>query len=257
MKNLAIVQIDDELTLADGGRPTAGLAPSKLAERKLAASSVVEWLVRRISEAELVNGVLVVMPDGPQYRELAQRVPLDVPCYFSTKGTPLARLADAVTEYPAEAIVRVSLETPFCDPVLIDRLLVAAQHTPKAEYIGFCREDGCPIASSHIGLFAEWIRCSALARAAREVKSPAHDYQINRSFLDYPELFQLEMLPVPKSLDRSDLRFSVTDDEDWEQLLAMIDALGTEDLEWQEIVRVIDHHPVLRARMARRNETVS
>lgn len=256
MKNLAIVQIDDELCLADGGRSAERLAPSKLAGRKLAACSMVEWLVRRISEAELVNGILVVMPDAPKYRELAYLIPLDIPCFFSGKETPLARLADAVAEYPAEAIVRVSLETPFSDPVLIDRLLITAQGTSGADYVGFCREDGCPAASSHIGLFAEWIRTTALAKAAREVKSPAHEYQITRSFLDYPELFQVVMLPVPKSLDRADLRFSVSDDEDWEQVLAMVDLLGTDALQWQEMVRVIDHQPGLRARMARRNEMV-
>ena len=253
MKHLAIVQIDDQLNLAPGEERIGGLAPSKLAGRKLAAKPLIEWLVRRVSEAELIGGIVVVMPDAPQYRELANLIPLDIPCHFSNKATPLARLADASVEYPSSSIVRVPLETPFCDPVLIDRLLTTAQQNQQDDYIGYCFEDGSPACRSNIGLFAEWIRSSALAKAAREVKSKADAYHINSSFLDYPELFQQETLPVPKSLDRNDLRFSVVNEDDWEELLAIVDVLGTETPEWQDMVRVIDGQPTMRDRMANRN----
>ncbi|PQO29391.1 hypothetical protein DTL21_25335 [Bremerella cremea] len=257
MKHLAIVQIDDQLNLAPGEQRSDALAPSKLAGRKLAAKPLIEWLVRRVSEAELIDGIVVVMPDEPQYRELANLIPLDIPCHFSTKSTPLARLADASAEYPSSSVVRVPLETPFCDPVLIDRLLTTAQQHEKKDYIGYSMEDGSPACRSNIGLFAEWIRSSALAKAAREVKSVADSYHINSSFLDYPELFKQETLPVPKSLDRNDLRFSVGNEDDWEELLAIVDVLGTETLEWQDMVRVIDGQPTMRDRMAQRNRVIA
>ncbi|GAA4440365.1 NTP transferase domain-containing protein [Bremerella cremea] len=257
MKNLAIVQIDDELSPLPATNNSAGLLPSKLAGRKLNAAPLIEWLVRRISEAELIDGIVVVMPDAPQYRELASLVPLDIPCHFSNKKTPLARLADASKEYPSEAIVRVPLETPFCDPILIDRLLTTAQGQPGADYIGFCLEGGCPASQSSIGLFTEWIRPAALAKANRELKSKSDSYRIDSSFLNYPDLFQLEMLPVPQSLNRDDLRFSVVDDEDWEHLLAIVDALGAEMLQWQDVVRIIDTQPTIRHRMAQRNKLIA
>jgi len=257
MKNLAIVQIDDEITLAPGSPQDTSLLPSKLADRKLNSVPVIEWLVRRISEAELIEGIVVVMPDAPQYRELVSRIPLDIPCHLSSKQTPLARLADAARQYPSDSIVRVPLETPFCDPVLIDRLLITAQMHGDKDYIGYCLEDGCPASQSSIGLFSEWIRSEALARANREVKSDADAYRVDRSFLNYPELFSLEMLPVPASLNRGDLRFSVANDEDWEELLAIVDALGAEALQWQDVVRIIDAQPPIRQRMAQRNKLIA
>ncbi|PQO38461.1 NTP transferase domain-containing protein [Blastopirellula marina] len=257
MKHLAIVQIDDQLNLAPGEQRSDGLAPSKLAGRRLAAKPLIEWLVRRVSEAELIDGIAVVMPDAPQYRELASLIPLDIPCHFSAKSTPLARLAEASAEYPSNSIVRVPLETPFCDPVLIDRLLTAALQHQQKDYIGYSLEDGSPACRSNIGLFAEWIRSSALAKAAREVKAKEDAFRINSSFLEYPELFQLETLPVPQSLNRNDLRFSVANEDDWEELLAIVDVLGTETPEWQDMVRIIDGQPTMRDRMARRNRVVA
>lgn len=254
MKNLAIVQIDDQLDLLPGQQRGTDLAPSKLAARRLAGKPLVEWLVRRVSEAEHVGGILVVMPDTPQHRQLGALVPLDVPCHYSPKATPLDRLVDALQEYPTASIVRVPLETPFCDPILIDRVLITAAQAGEKDYVGYRLECGRPACQSTIGLFAEWIRASALVKAAREVKSEKDRYHISTSFLNYPELFALEMLPVPASLNRNDLRFSVADDEDWEELLDIIDALG-EDLEWQDMVRVIDTQPHMRARMAQRNQT--
>ncbi len=257
MKNLAIVQIDDELMLAPGSAQDSSLLPSKLAARKLNSAPLVEWLVRRISEAELIQGIVVVMPDQPQYHELASLIPLDIPCLLSKKETPLARLADAAQQYPSESIVRVPLETPFCDPVLIDRLLITAAMHGDKDYVGYCLEDGCPASQSSIGLFSEWIRSSALAKAHREVKSKEDAYRIDSSFLNYPELFALEMIPVPDSLNRGDLRFSVANDEDWEELLAIVDALGAETLQWQDVVRIIDAQPPIRQRMAQRNRLIA
>lgn len=257
MKNLAIVQIDDEIVLAPGSPQDSCLLPSKLAARKLNSAPLIEWLVRHISEAELIEGIVVVMPDEPQYHELVSLIPLDIPCHLSKKDTPLARLADAARQYPSQSIVRVPLETPFCDPVLIDRLLITAQMHGDKDYVGYCLEDGCPASQSSIGLFAEWIRSAALAKANREVKSKADAYRVDSSFLNYPELFSVEMIPVPDSLNRGDLRFSVACDEDWEELLAIVDALGAETLQWQDVVRVIDAQPPIRQRMAERNKLIA
>ncbi|MBA2115610.1 cytidylyltransferase domain-containing protein [Bremerella alba] len=257
MKNLAIVQIDDEIMLAPGSHQDASLTPSKLAARKLNSTPLIEWLVRRISEAELIEGIVVVMPDQPQYRDLVSLIPLDIPCHLSKKETPLARLADASRQYPSDSIVRIPLETPFCDPVLIDRLSITAQMRSDKDYVGYCLEDGCPASQSSIGLFSEWIRSEALEKASREVKSKADAYRVDTSFLNYPELFSLELLPVPASLNRTDLRFSVANDEDWEELLAIVDALGAETLQWQDVVQIIDAQPPIRQRMAKRNKLIA
>jgi len=257
MKTLALVQIDDDIMLAPGSAQDSSLLPSKLATRKLNSAPLIEWLVRRISEAELIDGIAVVMPDQPQYRDLVSLIPLDIPCHLSSKETPLARLADAAKKYPSQSIVRVPLETPFCDPVLIDRLLITADMNDDKDYVGYCLEDGCPASQSSIGLFSEWIRSSALDKANREVKSKADAYRVDSSFLDYPELFSVEMIPVPESLNRGDLRFSVANDEDWEELLAIVDALGAEELQWQDVVRIIDAQPPIRQRMADRNRLIA
>jgi len=257
LKHLAIVQIDDECSSGTTLPSGTTLSASAVAMRRLGGKSVVEWLVRRVSDALKVEGVIVVLPDSPDYLWVADLVPLDVPVHFSAKADPLARLADAVTEYPCESMVRVSPENPLCDPALIDRLLITAERNPGCDYIGHCLADGSPAYNSTIGLFGEWFRTASLIKAERESKAQADRYQVGRSMLAYPEIFSLRLLPVPGSLNREDVRLSITQDEDWENLLAILEAVGADQLDWQEVIQLIDHQPNLRNRMALMNQATA
>jgi spore coat polysaccharide biosynthesis protein SpsF len=245
LKHLAIVQIDDECGLGTSLSGSSTLPASAVAMRRLGGKSVVEWLVRRVSDAQQVEGVIVVLPEKPEYLWVADLVPLDVPVHFSKKADPLGRLVEAASEYPCESLVRVSPENPLCDPTLIDRLLITAQRNPNCDYIGYCLSDGSPAYNSSLGLFVEWFRTAALMKAERESKAPADRYQVGRSMLAYPDLFNLRLLPVPGSLNREDIRLSVTRDEDWEHLLAILEAVGADQLDWQEVIQLIDHQPHL------------
>lgn len=254
MKTLAVVQIDNQLNLAEGRKPAAGSTPMELPRRRLAGKPLIEWLVRRISEAQHIQGILVVLPDTAEAREIADIVPTDIPCYFSNRTTPLARLVDAIREYPCESVVRVPIENPFSDPDLIDRLVLAARQDAGYDYVGYCLENGLPAVQSHIGLFADWISCEAIVRAYKEVKRQEDNFNICQSFLNYPDIFSMRLLPVPDTLDREDLRLSVQDSEDWETLLAIVDDLAMDEPQWQDVVRAIDRNPQMRSRMAERNQ---
>jgi spore coat polysaccharide biosynthesis protein SpsF len=104
-----------------------------------------------------------------------------------------------------------------------------------------------------VGVYAEWIRGSAVRKADRAARDATDRQHVTRYIYSHPEKFQLRLMPAPERIDRDDVRLSLLDDEDWEHALTIYDALGPEGLEWQRIAELLDHQPRLRSRMAALN----
>lgn len=248
LKTLGIV----EASCATGRSPQTD-HDSRLAMRRLRGQPLVEWVVRRVSEAQRLDGVIVVLAEDRHGEQAAELVPPDIPVFISNRSDPLGRMADAVQKYPTRAVVRVGLECPFIDPALIDGLIRTAERYRNYDYIGFCFGDGRPTALSKLGVFAEWFRAEALRRADHESSSQVDRRSVTRYLYSHPETFQLRLIPIPAQLDRSDVRLTIDGQEDWEHAEQILDALGPEGLDWQRIAGLLDQHPALRKRMASLN----
>ena len=74
-----------------------------------------------------------------------------------------------------------------------------------------------------------------------------------RFFYSHREIFSVKKIPVPAKLDRDDLRLAIRDEEDWENVEMILEALGPESLDWQYITSLLDRHPTVCQRMAEHN----
>ncbi|MCE9545786.1 MAG: hypothetical protein K8T25_09760, partial [Planctomycetia bacterium] len=102
LKTLGIVQLNDEC--GPQGEATSGYG------RRLGGKPLVEWVVRRVTDSSLLDGVIVAAGDTPQQRRLAELVPLDAPVFFGHPTDLLRRFRDAALQYGAESVVRVSTD---------------------------------------------------------------------------------------------------------------------------------------------------
>ncbi len=218
--------------------------------RKLGGKSVLEWVVRRVTDCARLDGVIVVACNAVEHRFVGSLVPPDVPVFVGNQPDALERFCRVLEEYPAEAAVRIRGDNPFIDPVLIDRLVTTAQSHPNCDYVSYCSQDGRPAILSPVGIYAEWFRSSALRKAARASRNTADREHVTRYIYSHPEKFNLRLIPAPSEIDRDDIRLTVDIEEDWEHTLAIYDALGPEALDWQRIAGLLDHQPALRRRMA-------
>jgi spore coat polysaccharide biosynthesis protein SpsF len=242
LQTLGIVQVDSNSTV-----------PRLKSGRGLEGRSLLDWAIRRVTDCERLDAVIVVAPRAAASGPLAALVPPDVPVHFSRAHDELGRLVDAVSEFRAEAIVRISIDHPLVDPVLLDRLVIDAAEHPGIDYLGFCLPDGRPAVRSPVGLFGEWFRTTALIRAHRDGAARAPAQSVTDLFCSHPEMFQLRLLSIPLELQRDDFRLAIDNLEDWEHTQAIFDALGTEHVDWQRIAGLLDHQPALRQRMGELN----
>jgi spore coat polysaccharide biosynthesis protein SpsF len=225
---------------------------SKVA-RKLGGKSVLEWAVRRATDCQQLDGVIVVTSTGMERRFILTLVPLDVPVFVGRQPDALGCLAAATEEYTAEAAVRIRADSPFIDPMLIDRVVSTAEAHPGCDYVSYCSRDGRPAILSPVGVYAEWFRTRSLQLAARKARSAADRRHPTRYLYCHPEKFNLRLIPAPRQIDRDDVRLTVDIEEDWEHVLAIFDALGPDELDWQRIADLLVHQPALRKRMAALN----
>jgi spore coat polysaccharide biosynthesis protein SpsF len=246
LKTLGVVQV-----------PPGSNLPRLKANRGFQGKTLLEWVVRRVTDCQHLDGAIVVAPAGDETADVADLVPPDVPLYRSQRDDALGQLADALTSYPSEAVVRVGIEQPFVDPELIDRLVTRGHQHPDCDYIGYCSRSGKPAIQSSLGMFGEYFPTRALLIADREARLPEDRSCVTRYLYSRPDKFLVRMLPVPSQLDRDDLRLRIESADDWEHAQQIVDALGDEHLDWQRIACLLAQQPDLRKRMAAMNRTAA
>lgn len=223
------------------------------ATRRLGGKPVLEWVVRRATDCQRLDGVIVVTSAEPENRFVLDLVPLDVPVFVGHAADPLGHLAAALEQYQSEGVVRLTADSPFIDPELIDRLVNTAEEHSECDYLSYCSRDGRPAILSPVGVYAEWFRAAALRKAAAKARTRADRLHSTRYLYSHPEKFNLRLIPAPSQIDREDVRLRVDIEEDWDHVLAIFEALGPEDVDWRRIADLLDHQPALRKRMATLN----
>jgi len=221
-----------------------------LAGRQLCGQSLLAWVIRRATDCQQLDGVIVLASSVPGDPPVCELVPSDVPLLLSDRPDVLGRFLRALEEYPAETVVRIRGDSPFVDPGLIDRLVTTACSHPKCDYVTYRSSDGQPAILSPVGVYAEWFQTAALRRAAKSAKSPSDREHVTRYIYSHPEIFNIRLIPAPPEIDRDDVRLTVDIEEDWDHTLAIFDALGPDEVDWRRIAEFLGHQPALRRRMA-------
>ena len=239
LDTLAIVEIG-----SSSDRSSSSSA--KLARRKFGNTTLLHWLVRRVSDCESIDRVVVVAADDPLSLRLRNLISQDTPIFINSQGDCLGRAAAAIREYDAMSVVRIPIECPFVDPVLLDRLVSTAADNPSYDYVGYCSGSGKPALGSRIGLFAEWCRGAAVLQSDDESTSRSDRQSFTSYIVSHPELFQLRFIGIPTELDRNDLRLSIDSEEDWDHAHEILEALGPESVDWRHIANLLDRNPSLR-----------
>ncbi len=223
-----------------------------IGRRRFAGKPLLEWVVRRVSEAQQLSEVVVLASDDPLGRSLAECSPPDVRLVFSSANDPLGQLADACRQIPCSGVVRMNVAQPFVDPLFVDRLVRAAKEG-SCDYAGFACEGRTTTAlSARVGVFAEYYSSRLVLDAERRTVGKDRRNLINFAGSNL-ETYNLKFLAAPVGLDRADLRLAIHDEHDWEDVQMIFDAIGPECLEWKRITNLLNQHPAIRERMAARN----
>jgi spore coat polysaccharide biosynthesis protein SpsF len=209
--------------------------------RRLEGKSVLEWVVRQMTDSELLDGVVVVAEDGPNGDLVRKLSPFDVPVYSTKAQDTATAVQDTLEHFSAESCVLIGADWPFLDSELIDRLVRSARQIENCDYAAYQFMNEIFSAGRPYGLFPEWYRSSSIRKLASKSSDPIHRQLPGTFFLDNQSTYKLAMLHIPAGLDKiEEVRFTFDDEEDWDNILALHDALNLEVLDSSKISRLLD-----------------
>ena len=225
--------------------------------RRLGGKTVLEWVVRLMTDSELLDGVVVVSDDGEDGALIRRHIQADVPVISSYAADTWGCLVDVLEMFPADNCLFIGADWPFVDPTLIDKLIRAAEMETDCDYAAYQFMNEIFSAGRPYGLFPEWYRVEALFTANSEASNNLHRHLPGSFFLDHQGKYHVELLPAPPGLDRKDVRLTCDLDDDWENILTLYDALGAGACEWEKLSDLLDNQPHLRRRVAKLNQEMA
>ncbi|MCL2349672.1 MAG: NTP transferase domain-containing protein [Planctomycetaceae bacterium] len=218
--------------------------------RMLGGKTVLEWVVRQMTDSERLDGVIVITDESEENKFVKQRTPLDVPVFtVAPDGDTLKAVTLALEVFPAEHCVFIGLDWPLIDSSLVDRLILAAELNPFGEYAAFHFENSvCSIKGRPTGMFAEWYDVKALHRANRKADDPMYRRYPGMYFIEQSKN-TLTLIPAPKQFDRDDIRWTVENEDDWENIVTLFESIDADNIQWHRIAETLLHQPHLQAEM--------
>lgn len=207
--------------------------------RRIDGKSVLEWVVRQMTDCELLDGVVVLADEGPNGDLVRNLTPIDVPVYSTTADDTVTLLTNVLGQFPMDACVFIGADWPFLDPTLIDQLVRTAELEKDCDYAAYQFTNEIFSVGRPYGLFPEWYRAASIRKAASKMNDQVHRQLPGTFFLDNQQDYKVELLPAPAGLDRGDVHLSFDNEEDWDNILELHDALKLDVLDSNKLVGLL------------------
>ena len=177
---------------------------------------IIEWVIRRVQKAKLLDDIIVAIPQSEDNDILAKYIrEIGVDVYRGSEDNVLHRFYESVQNKQATHIVRVCADNPLIDGKEIDNL------------IEFYKNNPCDYAYNHIpkdnlypdGLGAEMISFELLKELNSIVQAQHHKEHCLSYITDNPEKYTIQTFnPADEVLHHPELRFDVDTFDDYYKL---------------------------------------
>jgi spore coat polysaccharide biosynthesis protein SpsF (cytidylyltransferase family) len=155
----------------------------------------------------------------------------------------LNRFVEVSDLFELNNVVRVCADNPFLDQELLDHM-IGIGISDQCDYCSYMAADDTPAMKSHLGVFAEWVRCSALRKVQSMTRDPLYTEHVTNFIYSNPEHFNLRWLKAPEALyNRKDVRFTIDTPEDFalmQQLFAVLAERGITP-NFSNILQLVEH----------------
>ncbi len=182
----------------------------------LAGHPLIDWVLRRVGKAALVDKVVVATSTNPENDVLERHLAAQgVSVFRGPENDVLERFRQAGAAHAATHVVRVCADNPLIWGGAVDEL------------VRFYFKAGCDYAYNHIpknnrwpdGLGAEIVSFPLLQRLAEDAALPAHREHCLSYIWDNPNLFSIRTFdPEDPRLHRPDLKLDVDTADDYRYL---------------------------------------
>ncbi len=140
-----------------------------------------------------------------------------VVCFRGDEHNVLKRFVDCANRFEFTTVIRICADNPFLDMDFMQEI-IDAHLTSKADYTSFCTSEQLPVIKTHYGVFCELVELKALKQVLNNTSEQLYLEHVTNYIYTHPELFKLNLLPIPPFLEEVKMRLTLDSLEDWEIL---------------------------------------
>jgi len=203
---------------------------------ELAGTPIIEWVVRRVQGAALLDDIIVATSDADIDDDLALIAKnLGVQVFRGSEANVLDRFIKAAEYCEADTIVRICADNPLIDPGEIDRL-IKFYNSESFDYV--CNHQNRLGSGYADGFGAEIFGFLALNKIASMDLSDRHKEHVTLYFWDNANQTSIRSLPAPSALNYPELRFDIDTYDDFCALKVLVENGVSISMEAEEIIKV-------------------
>jgi spore coat polysaccharide biosynthesis protein SpsF (cytidylyltransferase family) len=179
--------------------------------------SILDILIDRITSnfhLPLVLATSDLVNDDP-IEVLCQRK--GIACYRGDETNVLKRFMDCAMQYQFDTIIRICADNPFLDMALIEALL-SHFDSEQMDYLSFVSDEQIPAMKTHIGVFTEMLKLSALQKTFELTNDKLYTEHVTNFIYANPEIFHVHWLEMPDFLLQKKIRLTLDSKEDFDVL---------------------------------------
>lgn len=142
-----------------------------------------------------------------------------VKCFRGSEQDVLDRFVQAAQHFKVDRVVRVCADNPLLD---VNSIVYLIEHvSDDDDYYSFKMSNDRPVILNHIGLFAEYVKVSALRKVDEEIDDPMYHEHVTNYIHSHENEFNVRLENAPNVHDKTNIRLTCDTEEDFEMLQAI------------------------------------
>ncbi|WP_180274807.1 cytidylyltransferase domain-containing protein [Mesotoga sp. H07.pep.5.3] len=212
--------------------------PGKIMKR-IGKKELLWYSANRASKAKLVNDTIIATTVDSRDNTVFDWCKTNgFPVFRGSEKDVLDRYYNCAKEFGANIIVRLTSDNPFCDPEIVDQLVLELKKS-KSDYVS----NRVTKRTWPYGLDAEVFTFKALKHAWEQANKEHQREHVTPYILEHSEYFRLLEVPLDENL--SNFRLSIDYPEDFEMCKVLIEGYNAHEMNWREIIDLLKKHPEL------------
>ena len=182
----------------------------------------LKLLMKRVQSAERLDEVIVATTeekgDLPIVRLCEET---GVKSFRGSENDVMKRVLDTALHYDADLVCELMGDSPFLDPMEINRTITEYQ-TRDCDYLS----NFWPNNTYPLGFAVQVYRTEVLAKAESMTQNPVDRSHVTTFIYQNPSIFKLEGIDAPPGCRAPNLRLALDQSEDYEAMLAVFEGLN-------------------------------
>lgn len=205
----------------------------------LAGQPMLAHVVQRLKRAKTTGEVVIATTTSESDNDIIQLCRKNGWEFFrGSENDVLDRYYQAVVQYKADIIVRITSDCPFIEPLIVDEVVTEfISHLPDVDYVANVYGKR----TYPRGLDTEVISFQALKYAWTRAKDLADREHVTSYIYRNPDKFKLYGVQHP--VDYSAMRWTVDTPEDFEFVRRVYDHFQGDDFSWLDVLDLLKKNP--------------